>query len=81
MTDQQIQQYKEMYPKGTRIMLDHMNDPRPVQAGTAGTVIVVDDIGTVHCKFDNGRQLGICPEVDSFHKIEPEESESPTMSM
>lgn len=82
MNRQQILSYKKLYPKGTRIMLDSMDDdPRPVPPGTTGTVIAVDDIGTIHCAFDNGRQLGICPEVDTFHKIEPEETEEPVMSM
>lgn len=25
--------------------------------------------GTLHCKFDNGRTLGVIPYVDQFHKI------------
>ena len=28
---------------------------------------------TVHCKFDNGRQLGIIPGEDSFRKLADEE--------
>ena len=63
-------------------MLDSMgDDPRPIPPGTTGTVIAVDDVGTIHCAFDNGRQLGICPDVDSFHVIDPVESEEPVMSM
>ena len=75
--------YKEQYPAGTRIMLDHMSDdPNPLPSGAKGTVIRVDDIGTLHCKFDCGRMLGICPEVDSFHKItEQTETQEPKMSM
>ena len=78
-----VEFYKKQYPPGTRICLDSMgDDPRPIPAGTKGTVIAVDDIGTVHCEFDNGRSLGICPEVDSFHKIsEQTESQEPKMSM
>ena len=41
----------------------------------------VDDAGTIHTTFDNGRNLGICPEVDRFHKIEQTESEEPQLSM
>lgn len=86
MSREQINFYKENYPAGTRVCLDHMggDDPRPVPAGTKGTVISVDDIGTVHCEFDNGRCLGICPEVDAFHKISEQaetESISPKISM
>ena len=62
--------YKEMYPSGTRIELIEMgDDPRPIPSGTKGTVRVVDDMGTVHCDFDNGRRLGLIPGVDSFQKI------------
>ena len=85
MNEKKIGYYKKSYPAGTRIQLDFMSDdPNPVPAGTKGTVIAVDDIGTVHCEFDNGRCLGICPEVDAFHKIsEPKEVQNnePKMSM
>lgn len=83
MNKGRIEFYKEHYPAGTRIMLDSMgDDPLPVPNGTKGTVTVVDDIGTVFVNFDNGRSLGICPEVDSFHKIcEQTESQEPKMSM
>ena len=68
------QRYKETYPPGTRIMLLGMgNDPNPVESGTRGTVRVVDDIGTLHCNFDNGRSLGVVPGEDSFRKLTDEE--------
>lgn len=83
MSREQIEFYKNQYPSGTRVQLDRMgDDPRPIPAGTKGTVVAVDDIGQLHVKFDNGRCLGICPEVDSFHKIsEQTESQEPKMSM
>ena len=55
----QAQRYKEAYP--------------PVESGTRGTVRVVDDIGTLHCDFDNGRSLGVVPGEDSFRKLTDEE--------
>lgn len=62
--------YKELYPKGTRIEVIEMgDDPRPIPSGTKGTVIVVDDMDTIHCNFDNGRKLGLIPGVDSFKII------------
>lgn len=83
MSRGRIDFYKEHYPRGTRVQLDSMgDDPRPVPAGTKGTVVAVDDIGTLHIEFDNGRSLGICPEADSFHKItEQTEVQEPKMSM
>ena len=65
-----VQRMKEQYPAGTRIELDYMgDDPTPIEPGTRGTVRVVDDMGTVHCDFDNGRRLGLVPGEDSFHAI------------
>lgn len=83
MSRGRIEFYKEHYPAGTRVQLDSMgDDPRPVPSGSKGTVVFVDDTGTVFAEFDNGRLLGICPEVDSFHKIsEQTESQEPNLSM
>lgn len=65
-----VKRTKETYKPGTRIQLDFMgDDPRPIPPGTKGTVKVVDDIGTVHCNFDNGRYLGLIPGEDAFHTI------------
>lgn len=62
--------YKELYPKGTRIeVIEMVDDPRPIPSGTKGTVNHVDDMGTIHCTFDNGRRLGLIPDVDEFKKI------------
>ena len=70
----QAERCKAEYPAGTRIVLLQMgDDPRPVASGTRGTVKVVDDIGTIHCEFDNGRQLGVVPGEDSFRKLTKEE--------
>ena len=63
-----------MYPEGTRILLLHMgDDPRPVEDDMRGTVMFVDDMSSVHCRFNNGRQLGIIPGEDSFRKLTDEE--------
>lgn len=55
-------------------MLNSMgDDPRPIQSGTRGTVKVVDDIGTVHCEFDNGRNLGLIDGEDDFRALTAQE--------
>ena len=77
LSNQAIQCYKDMYPPGTGICVDNMpEDPRPIASGTKGKVIAVDDIGTIHCVFENGRQLGLIPGVDSFHTVKEELSET-----
>ena len=63
-----VKRMKAQYPPGTRIRLDSMgDDPHPIKRGTKGTVQLVDDIGNVNCDFDNGRQRGLVPGVDSVH--------------
>ena len=62
-----VDQIKKKYPPGTRIELVRMTDPySPVPPGTRGTVQMVDDAGTIHPKFDNGRTLGIIVGEDEF---------------
>ncbi len=71
---QRIASLKERYPAGTRLVLLQMgDDPRPIEPNTRGTVRAVDDMGTVHCDFDNGRSLGLVPGEDSFRKLTAEE--------
>lgn len=58
---------KERYPVGARIRLDGMSDPyAPIPPGAEGVVTGVDDMGTLHMRWDNGRTLGVIPGEDSF---------------
>jgi hypothetical protein len=72
-TMQDIAGIKSMYPKGTRIQLIHMSDPwHPIETGTKGTVRLVDDMGTIHVNWDNGRSLGLIVGEDSFEVLKGE---------
>lgn len=74
---------RQRYPEGTRICVDSMDDYCPFESGTCGTVEFVDDAGTLHCKFDNGRTLGVIPGVDDFHIVseDSEQTEDEEMNM
>ena len=76
--EKKVELLRQRYPEGTRICLDHMKDICPVESGTCGQVQFVDDAGALHCKFDNGRTLGVIPDVDKFHKIQDEQTEKIT---
>lgn len=69
-SEKEVESLRKRYPEGTRIQVDYMgDDPHPIAPGTNGTVKHVDDIGTIHCVFDNGRSLGLVPGEDSFHAL------------
>ena len=63
----QVDRVKNQYPSSTRIeLLSSMNDIQPIESGSKGTVIAVDDIGTIHMRWDNGRGLGLITGEDHF---------------
>ena len=69
-----VQRYKAEYPPGTRVQLNHMDDPyAPVKDGTRGTVKHVDDAGQLHMQWDNGRTLALVPGENSFRKLTADE--------
>lgn len=71
LTNDEIQRIKENYPQGTKIKLlkDMLEEKYPVKAGTIGIVDHVDDIGTIHMTWENGRSLGLIPNLDSFEVV------------
>ena len=70
MGRKEVEALRRKYPKGTRVELISMEDPYSrLPEGTRGTVDAVDDIGTIHVRWDNGSGLGIVPGVDTVRKV------------
>ena len=65
-----IEQLRKKYPVGTKIQLISMCDEKyPVLPGTIGEVTHIDDMGSIHMKWQNGSSLALIPEVDSFKVV------------
>ena len=55
-----VEMLRSRYPEGCRVELVCMNDPYTrLKPGDQGEVAFVDDIGTIHVRWDNGSSHGV----------------------
>lgn len=59
MRKAELESLRVQYPKGTRVELVKMEDVQAPPIGTKGTVIGVDDIGSIMVNWDNGSSLNV----------------------
>lgn len=61
---------RKLYPAGCRVELVRLDDPySKLTPGECGTVVDVDDTGTVFVHWDCGSSLGIVYGVDEIRKL------------
>ena len=67
-----VKSLKEKYTECTRVELVNMDDPfnTKLVPGCRGTVRFVDDMGTIHVRWDCGSSLGVAYGEDSCKIIE-----------
>lgn len=65
-----LEKLRKQYPPGTRVELIRMEDIQAPPTGTQGTVIGVDDIGSIMVSWDNGSSLSVVYSEDSCRKLE-----------
>ena len=61
---ERIECLRSQYPAGCRVELV-MDDPQAPPVGTRGTVLGVDDIGSIMVAWDNGSGLNVAYGKDS----------------
>lgn len=64
-----IEKIRREYPNGTRVKLVQMDDVQAPPIGTKGTVIGVDDTGSIMVLWDNGSSLNVIYNVDKCIRI------------
>lgn len=66
-----LKRHRERFSPGTRVFLvEEMDDPDSPPIETEGTVIEVDDLGTVFVRWDNGIRLGAIYECDLIDTLD-----------
>lgn len=54
-----VEKIRKRYPKGSRVALVFMDDAQAPPVGTLGTILGVDDIGSLIVEWDNGSRLNV----------------------
>ena len=54
-----VEEIRKRYPKGSRVALVFMDDTQAPPVGTLGTILGVDDIGSLLVEWDNGSHLNV----------------------
>ena len=72
MTKEQLQSLRKSYPAGSRVELLRMDDPQAPPLSTKGTVLGVDDIGSLLVRWDNGSGLNVIYSEDLARRIDHE---------
>lgn len=64
-----LEELRKQYPVGSRVELTKMEDVQAPPIGTKGTVLGVDDIGSIMVAWDNGSSLNVVYSVDKVRLI------------
>ena len=65
-----VESVRKQYPVGCRVELVQMDDVQAPPVGTKGTVIGVDDTGSLLMRWDNGSGLNVVYGEDIVRKVD-----------
>ncbi len=69
-----VERIRREYPAGCRVELVQMNDVQAPSIGTKGTVLGVDDTGSLLMRWDNGSGLNVVYGEDYVKKLKENEA-------
>lgn len=69
LSRESLEQIRRDFPAGCRVELVRMADKWAPPVGTLGTVIDVDDIGSLIVWWDNGSSLNVLYGIDVVRKV------------
>ena len=69
MDDKKLKRLRELYKKGMRVELAYMDDKFAPPKGTRGTIVGIDDAGSIMTHWDNGSSLSLLEDADDFHIV------------
>lgn len=69
ISKEQLLNLREKYPAGCRVELLKMDDIQAPKIGTKGTVVGVDDIGSIMVRWDSGSSLSVAFGEDLCRRI------------
>lgn len=69
ISKEQLLNLREKYPDGCRVELLKMDDIQSPKIGTKGTVVGVDDIGSIMVRWDSGSSLSVAFGEDLCRRI------------
>lgn len=67
-----LEMLRQAYPAGARVELVRMDDVQAPPIGTKGTIIGVDDIGSIMVKWDTGSSLSVVYGEDCCRVVKEE---------
>ena len=70
ISKERLQNLREKYPVGCRVELLRMDDIQAPAIGAKGTVIGVDDIGSIMVSWETGSSLSVVFGEDLCRRIE-----------
>lgn len=68
-----LDRLRDLYTPGSRVCLDWMDDKQAPPLGSFGTVLGVDDMGSIMVQWDNGSMLSVVYGEGRCHIVEEEE--------